>query len=85
MPVQIDQDTCGCTECIDGRYVPMSQATAGQMAAMLYGEIGNATGEDFTLVTVAEHYLSNIPQPVRYTMTLTATYSGRTWTWTAEQ
>ncbi len=67
-----------------GEYVPLDQATDEQVAAMLAGRLGNATGELFTLETRTVHYLSDqlVPESPECTMTLTATYSGRTWTWT---
>lgn len=83
--IQVDPYGCGCTECLTGEYVPLDRATPEQMAAMLHGKLSNATSEDFTLTTVAEHYLSDVPQPVTYTMTLTANYSGRSWEWAVTQ
>lgn len=79
--IQIDPPGCGCTECLTGLYVPLDRATDEQVRALLTGAMPNATGEDFTLTTVAEHYLSDVPGPVTYHMTLAATYSGRTWEW----
>lgn len=40
-PVAIDPAGCGCTECITGQYVPLDQATAAQVYAMLKGQLRN--------------------------------------------
>lgn len=41
--IQIDPTGCGCTECITGQYVPLDQASSGQIDDMLEGRVGNAT------------------------------------------
>jgi hypothetical protein len=79
-PIQIDPAGCGCTECLTGEYVPLDLATAEQMQAMLAGTVRNATSEDFTLVTIAKHYISDTDQPA-FCMTLHATYCGKSWIW----
>ena len=55
--VQIDPVGCGCTECIVGEYVPLDQATDEQVAAMLRGELSDATGErfDVSVIVTAEY------------------------------
>jgi hypothetical protein len=45
-PVQIDPPRCGCTECLNGLYVPLDRATPAQVAAMLRGELDDYTGLD---------------------------------------
>ncbi len=78
-PVQIDPRGCGCTECIIGEYVPLDEATTGQVLALMNGELGNATSEEFTLsTTITGSPPFDGTEPV--TITITARYSGITWT-----
>jgi hypothetical protein len=54
----IDPDTCGCTDCITGRTVPLSRATFQQVRDMLDGKLQNRTSipnGDFTVVTIIQH------------------------------
>jgi hypothetical protein len=81
-PVQIDPDTCGCTECLIGLYVPLGQATTEQIKAMMRGELSNATSEVFTLTTVTPDILSGSSDT---TFTVRAEYCEREWTWTIPQ
>lgn len=42
-PVRLDPETCGCTDCIVGYSVPMSQATLKQIKKASKGKMQNAT------------------------------------------
>ena len=53
-PFAIDPLDCGCTQCIVGTYVPLAEATDGQVAAMLCGDLDNHTGLTFTIAVVYE-------------------------------
>lgn len=44
MPIAIDPAGCGCTECLTGLYVPVDEATDGQLMLMYQGKIANNTG-----------------------------------------
>ena len=46
MPIAIDPEYRGCTECLTHQYVPLNQASAQQIIAMLDGEMGNHTDYD---------------------------------------
>ena len=76
-PVQIDPAFCGCTECLTGEYVPLSEASDAQIFALIAGTLSDATSERFTLTTTTEDCLSERPIT---TTTVTAQYCGRSWT-----
>jgi hypothetical protein len=78
-PVQVDPHGCACTECLTGQYVPLDRARPEHIAALLTGEMSDATGEKFTLAVVTPDYLSGRED---CTVTVTAEYCGRSWTWT---
>lgn len=61
---RIDPDNCGCTDCLTGYSVPLSQATIDQVTGMLAGRLINATGQTFTIEVVT---------------TITADDTGQTW------
>ena len=47
--LQVDPDGCGCNECSCGEYIPCDEwellATAADLAAVLNGDVNNATGK----------------------------------------
>ena len=45
-PIAIDPRGCRCTECLTGLYIPLDQATAGQVAMAKAGHLrDNTSGE----------------------------------------
>lgn len=52
----VDPPGCGCTECLTGVYVPLDQATPGQVAAAARGVLGNNTGFD----CLTDEYLAQV-------------------------
>lgn len=47
-PVAVDPPDCGCTECMTGEYVPLSEAKPWHLALLFAGEVRNNTGLTFT-------------------------------------
>lgn len=77
-PIQVDPYDCGCTECLTGLYIPLNRAAETHVAAMLHGEMQDATSEKFTLAITTTDYLSGRGET---TVTVTAEHCGRTWEW----
>lgn len=59
----VDPPGCGCTECLTGVYVPLDQATPGQVAAAARGVLGNNTG--FGRAELAARSLPRVPDEVQ--------------------
>lgn len=53
-PIAIDPPNCGCTECITGEYVPLTDATPRQITDMLAGRLRNNTSLEFTITAVGK-------------------------------
>jgi len=51
-PSTIDPAGCGCTACTDGAHIPLDQASAGQVAAMVRGEIHDNTHADLQIAVI---------------------------------
>lgn len=51
MPVQVDPQGCGCTECLTGEYVPLEDATPKQIRNLIFGTLADASGETFVVTT----------------------------------
>ncbi|MQS17494.1 hypothetical protein F7Q99_36245 [Streptomyces kaniharaensis] len=45
--IAIDPPRCGCTECGNGEYVPLDEASGEQIARMLMGELRDHTERQF--------------------------------------
>lgn len=49
LPIAIDPEFCGCTECICAEYVPLNEAKTWQILLMACGVIQDNTEAEFSL------------------------------------